>query len=195
MWNDRYRSSTHLYGEAPNTFLLEHLNALPMGDVLCLAEGEGRNAVFLAESGRQVTSIDISDVAVERAQRLAMARGVLVDAKVGDLRDFDIGENCWDGIVSIFAHMPTKIRIDLHSRVVRALRARGVLILEAYGQDQFGRDTGGPKLREMMMNLQDLRTEFGLLELIHAEECERVVYEGSAHHGIGAVVQIIARKL
>jgi SAM-dependent methyltransferase len=165
-----------------------------MGDILCLAEGEGRNAVFIAKSGRLVTSVDISEVAVEKAQRLAKKREATVNARVGDLRYFDLGQECWDGIISIFAHMPTKIRADLHARVVRALRPGGILILEAYTPDQMGRGTGGPELQEMMMKLEDLTVELASLQFIHAHECERAVLEGTAHHGVGAVVQLIARK-
>src|SRR5690554_6588810 len=116
MWNDRYNNEHYIYGTEPNRFLAEHYSSIPKGDVLCWAEGEGRNAVFLAEQGYQVTAVDLSDVGLAKAQRLAEARGVTITCVQADLAEFVLGENRWDGIVSIFAHLPPAVRQNLHQR-------------------------------------------------------------------------------
>ena len=194
MWEQRYGTDDYIYGTEPNEFLRASLDDLPMGQVLCLAEGEGRNAVFLAESGRSVTSVDLSPSGVDKTRRLATERSVQVDATVGDLTDFDLGEAQWDLIVSSFAHVPAALRRDLHARVVTALRPGGVLLLEAYTPDQLGRGTGGPSSEALMMTLAGLREELAPLEFVHGEELEREIHEGLGHTGTGSVVQVIARK-
>ncbi len=162
--------------------------------MLCLAEGEGRNAVFLAERGYDVHSVDLAPAGVAKTLRLAEQRGVEVDAVVGDLETFDIGTARWDAVVSIFAHMPPPIRRSLHGRVVAALKPGGVFLLEAYTPAQVGRGTGGPSTPEMTMTLAALGDELRGLDQVHARELDRIVVEGPGHTGLGSVVQVIARK-
>ena len=194
MWEERYGVDDYVYGTAPNGFLAEHVTDLPVGNVLCLAEGEGRNAVFLASTGRRVSSVDLTEAGVAKTLRLAAERNVAVDATVGDLAEFDLGVERWDAVVSIFAHMPSAVRTDLHRRVVASLRPGGVFLLEAYTPDQIGRGTGGPMSDDLTMTLAGLRRELGGLEFEHGEELVREVVEGTHHTGIGSVVQVIARK-
>jgi SAM-dependent methyltransferase len=184
MWDDRYRTDNYVYGTEPNEFLRLNVEVIPEGDVLCLAEGEGRNATFLAKTGRHVTGVELSEVAVAKARKMAKLNNVEVDLFVDDLRYFDLGHERWDGVISIFAHMPPSIRAELHGKVVDSLRPGGVFILEAYTPAQVGRGTGGPERVEMTMSL----------DLLVAQEIDRIVIEGSAHHGVGAVVQVVARK-
>jgi SAM-dependent methyltransferase len=194
MWEERYGVDEYVYGTEPNEFLRDNVAALPMGDTLCLAEGEGRNAVFLATTGRRVSSVDLTESGVAKTLRLAADAGVQVDAVVGDLADADLGHERWDAIVSIFAHVPPAVRLGLHRRVVTALRPGGVLLLEAYTPDQIGRGTGGPGSADLTMTVAGLRDELAPLEFLHAEERERMIVEGTHHTGVGSVVQVIARK-
>jgi SAM-dependent methyltransferase len=194
MWEERYGADGYVYGTEPNSFLADHVDDLPPGAVLCLAEGEGRNAVFLAGTGREVHSVDLTEAGVAKTLRLANANGVLVAAVAADLATHDIGVEQWDGIVSVFAHMPPHVRQDLHARVVAALKPGGVFLLEAYTPEQIGRGTGGPASAEMTMNLDRLRRELAGLEFLHAVELDRDIVEGFGHTGIGAVVQVVARK-
>ena len=194
MWEAKYDTDLYVYGTDPNDFLRASVAQLPTGAALCLAEGEGRNAVFLAESGFEVHSVDLTEAGVAKTLRLAQDRGVQVHASVGDLATFDIGLQRWDLIVSIFAHIPPAVRRDLHRRAVAALKPGGVLVLEAYTPDQIGRGTGGPSVAEMTMSLAALADELAPLQFQHAMELERDVIEGAGHTGVGAVVQVIARK-
>ncbi len=194
MWDERYSSDEYVYGTKPNEYLASVANQLPTGKVLCLAEGEGRNAVYLAEQGYDVTAVDASRVGLEKAQRLAKERGVKIKTVVADLADFEIEENSWDGIVSIFCHVPPIIRKPLHRKVVAGLKSGGVLILEAYRPKQLDYGTGGPPVAELTMTLDGLKEELEGLEIKQGAELDRDVTEGLFHTGIGAVVQVIAVK-
>jgi SAM-dependent methyltransferase len=165
---------------------------IPPGRVLCLAEGQGRNAAFLAARGYEVTGVDSSAVGLRMARQLAESRGLQIATVVADLATFDPGIACWEGIVSIFCHLPTAIRRQVLQRMVQALRPGGVLILEAYTPAQLRFGTGGPPVLDLLATLDDLRGDLVGLNLDHAIEIEREVVEGRLHTGRAAVVQIVA---
>ena len=194
MWDQRYSSDTYAYGTEANEFLMSMLDKLPEGRVLCLGEGEGRNAVWLAQQGRQVTAVDSSKVGLEKARRLALARGVEITVALADLKDYPIESKNRDAIVSIFCHLPPRLRRDVHRRCVQGLRAGGMFLLEAYTPAQLQYGTGGPPTAEMMMDAESLCTELEGLEFMHMQELIREVHEGEFHNGPGAVVQVLARK-
>ncbi|MFZ4793872.1 MAG: class I SAM-dependent methyltransferase [Blastocatellia bacterium] len=195
-WDDRYGAGEYVYGTEPNDFLAEMAERIPPGRVLCLAEGQGRNAVFLSGLGAglryEVTGVDSSAVGLEMAQRLAADRGVRIETQVADLAQFDPGVGVWDGIVSIFCHLPAQLRSEVMRKVVRALRPGGVLILEAYTPDQLRFETGGPRSTDLLASLADLKSDLAGLRFDHAVEIERDVVEGQLHKGRAAVVQIVA---
>jgi SAM-dependent methyltransferase len=195
MWDERYSSEQFAYGKEPNDFLREVVDRLPVGRTLCLAEGEGRNAVFLATRGHDVTAVDMSLVGLGKANRLAEERDVTIETVHADLADFSIIPEDWDVIVSIFAHLPPALRRQVHQEVVAGLRPGGIFLLEAYTPEQLRYGTGGPPVEEMMMTLRNLEQELDGLEWLHAKELVREVHEGEFHHGDGAVVQLIGRKL
>jgi len=194
MWDERYSSEEYIYGKDPNEFLAQAANKIPKGKVLCVAEGEGRNAVFLAELGCEVTAVDSSSVGLEKARKLAEERGVSIKTIVSDLAKFDLEPESWDGVVSIFAHVPPQVRSELHRKIVNGLRSGGVLILEAYRPDQLKYKTGGPPTAEFMMTLEGLEKELKGLKFEYAIELDRDVVEGKFHTGKGAVVQLIGIK-
>jgi SAM-dependent methyltransferase len=193
-WEGRYEGDEYLYGTEPNDFLADSVRDLAPGDALCLADGEGRNGVFLAEAGHRVTSVDLTNAGMDKAARLAADRGVELTTIVTDLDDHDLGSERWDLIVSVFAHMPPPVRRRLHARIAAALRPGGLFVLEAYTPDQVGRGTGGPPVPELTMTLEALRAELVGLTFEHGLETVRPVLEGTGHTGDGAVVQVIARK-
>lgn len=194
MWEERYSSDEYIFGKEPNDFLREHITNLPAGPVLCIADGEGRNSVFIAQHGHGVTSVDLTEVGPAKTRQLADERGVTVNAITADLEHFDLGNNEWSAVVSIFAHVPERLRVDLHRRIVAALKPGGVLLLEAYTPAQVGRGTGGPPTPEMTMSLHALRGELAPLDFVYGVELEREVIEGGGHTGVGCVVQVIAIK-
>lgn len=198
MWDQRYSASEFAYGTAPNDFLRSEYRRIPKGGrVLCLAEGEGRNAVFLATQGYLVTAIDQSAVGLRKAEHFANKQGVKISTEVADLADYDLGCDQWDGIVSIWAHVPPDLRKNLHAKVVKALKNNGIFILEAYTKRQLEMSgVGGPPAaqKELLMSLEHLRTELQGLEFIVGSETDRTISEGKYHQGDSAVVQVVAYK-
>ncbi|MGI9316665.1 MAG: SAM-dependent methyltransferase [bacterium] len=191
MWDERYSTDEYVYGKNPNDFLVLASSRIPKGRVLCLAEGEGRNAVFLARKGFEVVAVDSSSVGLEKAIRLADERGVSIQTIHADLADFEIDKECFSGIISIFAHTPSDVRIDLHRKIVEGLAPGGVLVLEAFRPAQLNYTTGGPPSSELMMTLEDLKQELLGLNFAYGEEIEREIVEGNLHTGLCAVVQVV----
>ena len=194
-WNNRYAVAGHVYGEAPNAFVAEVAPQIPAGPVLCLAEGEGRNAVHLAMLGHRVTAVDQSEIGLAKARRLAGTRGVEIETVLADLANYSIATGAWAGIVATFAHLPPALRRRVHRDVMAGLQPGGVFVLEAYTSAQLAFGTGGPKSPERLMTLDGLREELSGLEFLIARELERDVIEGDGHTGRGAVVQILARRV
>lgn len=194
MWNERYRSKEYVYGTEPNDFLKENYKKIPKGKVLCLAEGEGRNAVFLAEQGYDVTAIDSSIVGLEKAEKLAHKRRVKIECIHGDLEHFEIESDYWDGIISIYCHLPVELRKKVNSSIEEGLKKNGVFLIEGYSPNQLKYCTGGPQSEEMMITKKILKSELPNLTFTHLEELEREVIEGKLHTGLSAVVQGIGVK-
>ena len=194
-WNERYESAEYVYGTEPNDFLVEKAASLAPGSrILCLADGEGRNSVWLARQGHRVSAIDIAEQGREKALRLAAAAGVTVDAQVGDVTRFDPGIACWDAIVSIFLHLPEGPRREVHARCAQALRPGGVFIYEAYAAGQLGRGTGGPREAALLPELAELLDDWPGCVIEHRFTGERMIREGSLHQGGGVVNQVVARR-
>ena len=195
MWDERYSESGFAFGTEPNDFLVTSVELLqPGSQTLCLAEGEGRNGVYLATLGHRVTAVDSSSVGLEKALLLAEQRGVSMEIVEADLEDYAIQPGAFQAIISIFCHLPPAIRVRLHQKVCEGLAPGGIFILEGYAKKQINNDTGGPRKIELLMDLQELKHELQPLILSHAIETERDIREGAYHDGIGAVVQIIGTK-
>ncbi|TFH06233.1 MAG: SDR family NAD(P)-dependent oxidoreductase [Spirochaetales bacterium] len=193
-WDSRYAGEDFIFGTDPNEFLHDVISRIAPGRVLCIGDGEGRNSVFLAQQGFQVTAMDASESGVRKARVLAEQRDVTVETDVADLKEYDLGYRRWDAIVSTFVHLSPALRQDVHGRVVDALAPGGFLAHESYAPDQINNRTGGPSSPEMLPGLVELKDELAGLEFLEAREIVRDVIEGSAHTGRAAVVQILARK-
>ena len=194
MWDERYSAEEYVYGTSPNNFLEANFSSIPKGKVLSLAEGEGRNAVFLAKQGYSVTAVDASIVGLNKARKLAEDNGVVIEFIQADLADYELGENQWDGIVSIFCPLPSSVRKQVHKKVAAGLKPNGVFLLEAYTPDQLQHGTGGGNSVDVMQSKESLSIELVGLKFQHLIELEREIIEGIYHTGIGAVVQAIASK-
>jgi len=193
-WDERYAADEYAYGTEPNDFLRENAGLLPSGRVLCLADGEGRNSVWLAGQGYEVTAVDSSSVGLAKGRRLAEAVGVVVDFVHADLADFDLGREVWNGVVSIFCHLPQPLRSRVHAGVVAGLESGGVLLLEGYRKEQLELKTGGPPVPGLMHARAELAVDFADLDIRRLENLERDVVEGTLHRGRAAVVQLVAVK-
>jgi SAM-dependent methyltransferase len=198
MWDQRYSETGFAYGKSPNDFIREKARAFkPESSIVCLASGEGRNAVYLATLGHRVTAVDLSVVGLEKTRQLASEHGVDVETIQADLATFDPGVEIWDGATSVFAHVPPSVRGALHGRIVRALKPGGILLLEAYSPRHIempGRGGPPPRAQEMFMRTEDLKAELEGLDFETIQEVDREIQEGIYHEGLSAVVQVVARK-
>ncbi|WP_309398625.1 SAM-dependent methyltransferase [Cerasicoccus maritimus] len=198
MWNERFSEPEFTYGKEPNDFLRAEYQRIPArGRVLCLAEGQGRNAVFLAQQGYQVTALDQSSVGLKRAAELATERGVTIETLQADLSEHDLGSG-WDGIICIFGHTPPAVRARVHAQIADALMPGGAYILECYTPKQHsmpGRGGPPPELKDFLVSLSDLEREISGLDFTIGREVEREVNEGSHHQGLSSTVQLVATKV
>jgi len=190
-WDDRYRADAYAYGREPNSFLREEAHRIAPGRVLCLAEGEGRNAVFLAGLGHTVTAVDFSVEGLRKAERLAREQNVAVTTVQADLATYEPELDAFAGIVAIFAHLPAIVRKHVHGWIPRALRSGGVYILEAYTPAQLAFNTGGPRDAALLMTLAGLKEELSPLTMELGLEVEREIHEGVFHGGPSATVQFV----
>lgn len=193
-WDERYSEPGFAYGTAPNDFLASVIDKIPQGKILSLAEGEGRNAVYLASRGYQVTGVDGSEVGLHKARELAAEHCVTITTIHADLNEFEIEPEHWEGIISCYCHVPSIIRIPLHKAVVRGLKSGGVFVLEAFSKEQLSYNTGGPQSLDMLMSLDELKQELAGLDFNYAVQIEREVREGSRHTGLASVVQMFGIK-
>lgn len=194
MWNERFAGDDYVYGTEANDFLRAQASQIPHGAVLSLGEGEGRNAIHLAQLGYRVHAIDGAEQGRRKALRLAAERGLTLDYTVEDLARADLGQSCWQGIVNIFCHLPAELHAQVLRQCVQALAPGGVLLMELYHPRQLEFATGGPRDRGMLVSLDDLRLPLAELHWLHAAELEREVVEGILHTGRAAVTQLVARK-
>ena len=194
MWDERYDSEQYAYGKEPNDFLAQQYQQLPKGNVISLAEGEGRNAVFLAKMGYSVTAVDGSKVGLEKAAKLAIEHNVNIELIHADLAEFDFGEAKWDAVVSIYCPLPSAVRSAVYKRAVKGLKPGGVFLLEAYTPEQINYNTGGGPSADTKTSKSDLEDDLTGLSFVNLEELKREVFEGSYHTGLASVLQAIAKK-
>ncbi|MGD7732698.1 SAM-dependent methyltransferase [Propionibacteriaceae bacterium G57] len=196
-WDERYRNPQYLFGYRPNDFLKANEIMLRHGSrVLCIGDGEGRNGVWLAERGHQVTTVDISPVGVDKARALAAERGVELDAQVADLTDWvqsDAAQQPWDAVVSIFCHLPGSVRGGICQALVGLMAPGAKLVLESYSPAQLQLGTGGPPNEDLLLTRERaLRDWAGLVLDVHL--VERRIFEGPGHQGLSSVVQVLGQK-
>jgi len=195
-WDQRYGVDEHVYGLEPNAFLAREAHRLAaQSRVLSIGEGEGRNAVFLARQGHQVTGIDGSTVGMAKARKLAEKHGVAERTTfvVGDLAAVEFPSPI-DAMVNVFCHLPSAIRRAVHRRAQGVLKPGGLAILELYRPEQLNYRTGGPPDVDMLATLEDLRGDFDDCTLELGEELVKEVVEGTFHSGTAAVVDAVFRR-
>jgi SAM-dependent methyltransferase len=195
-WNNRYDKADYHFGKEPNAFLAAQAHHLIAGQkALAIADGEGRNGVYLAQQGLQVHSVDFSPLALQKAQNLAHERGVQIDTQEVDIFNYPFGDAVYDAVVAIFIQFaPPEKRAGLFEKFIRALKPGGLLILQGYRPEQVDYGTGGPPQRENMYTEDLLRQSFADLEIILLESYDQEVDEGPGHSGRSALIGMVARK-
>lgn len=195
-WNQRFGAAEYIFGTAPNSFLASKKALwIPGQRALCVADGEGRNSVWLAEQGLKVTAFDLSPVGVDKARRLALERGVQVDYRVASVYEWAWPEAAFDVVAAIFVQFADPaMRSFMFERMARALKPGGLLLLEGYTPKQLEYRTGGPPHVENLYTEPMLREAFGSLEILELKQYEAVLGEGTQHAGRSALIDLVARK-
>jgi len=195
-WDARYATDDYVFGTAPNRFLESQAAHIQPGmRALSIADGEGRNGVWLAAQGVDVHAVDVSPVALEKARKLAAARGVTLDFELADVLDWTWPEAAYDLVVAIFIQFaPPPERDRITAGIRRTLKPGGVLILQGYTPKQIEFATGGRPHAANMYTAALLRDWFGDWDILHLAEHESVIREGSHHSGLSALIDLVARK-
>ena len=198
MWSNRYREAgdDYLFGVEPNIWLARHADVLAAyRTVLSVADGEGRNSVWLAQQGLEVTASEISPVALEKAKKLAAGRGVSVDFQRADLLTCDWPSDTYDALVAIFIQfVGPKERETVFAGMQRAVKPGGIVMIQGYTPKQLEYKTGGPPNVENLYTEALLRAAFRDWEILRLEEYEDEIFEGPGHRGRSALIGLIAKK-
>lgn len=199
-WDERFANNKSVYGEEPNQFFKEQLSKLEAGALLLPAEGEGRNAIFAAKTGWEVSAFDTSKVGRENALKRAQIENVAIDYKLQDILEFDYSENMFDAIGLVFAHFPSIIRAKFHQKLISSLRVGGYIILEGFSKNhlQFSEknpSAGGPKNIDMLFDSESILEDFSSLKTILIEEKIIHLSEGEFHQGESYVVRYVGQKV
>jgi SAM-dependent methyltransferase len=195
-WNRRFESDDFHFGTEPNVWLKEHVDVWPPGGrILSVADGEGRNSVWLARRGFVVDAFDIADVGVAKARRLAAQAEVTVNFTVADCDAYPWPESTYDGVAAIFVQFATpEQRQRLFGHIVASLKPGGALILQGYTPRQLDYRTGGPPILSHLYTADMLRAAFDDLDIVELSEYEADVNEGSGHKGRSALIGMVARR-
>nr|WP_314072749.1 class I SAM-dependent methyltransferase [uncultured Roseococcus sp.] len=194
-WDERYAGGGFQFGDAPNEYLLAQARRLRPGmSALAIGDGEGRNGVWLAGQGLEVTSLDWSPVGLEKAQALAKARGLRLQTVVADAASWDWPEARFDLIAWIYLHLPPADRARATAGARRALKPGGLLVLECFSPAQQGRRSGGPKLPELLWDRGIVEREFEGWEILELTEGAVRLNEGPRHQGLAEVVRAVLRR-
>lgn len=194
-WDERFKHERFAYGREPNPFLAAQAHRFaPASRILSLAEGEGRNAIFLAKQGHQVTAQDASGEGLKKLGAWAEAEGLEVATQQSDLREAELGEGAWDAVLNVFGHFPPAERRALNARIARALKPGGLVLLVLFHPEQLGRSSGGPKQAEFLATPEALLGDFPGFEALVAELQSPRLDEGPLHQGEARVTCFLARK-
>lgn len=199
-WNTKFSTEEYAYGKTPNLYLAEKLENLPVGKILCGAEGEGRNAVYAAKKGWEVAAFDISEEGRKKAMRLAKENQVEIDYKNGLLPTLGYKPQSFDAIALIYAHFPKNIRETYHKLLDTYLKSGGYIILEAFrvGHEAYQKvnpNVGGPQQKDFLLSEKELKETFSNYEIIELLETETMLNEGDGHIGKGGVVRFLGKKM
>jgi SAM-dependent methyltransferase len=196
-WNERFDKAEFIFGKEPNEYLVEQTNQYlkPKDKVLCIADGEGRNGVWLAKQGMQVVGFDVSDIALAKAKQFAQDNQVIIDYSLCDSDGFNWGTNNYDAVIGIFIQFADPaMRARIFKQAYEALKPGGIFILQGYTPKQLEYKTGGPSLIEHLYTedmIRDLVKDFQILDLC----CyEKELSEGARHTGMSALLGLVAQK-
>jgi SAM-dependent methyltransferase len=194
-WNDRFKNENYVYGTNPNLFLADiHKKLNLSGEALAIAEGEGRNAVYLAQQGMNVTAWDYAQSGLAKTEKLAKDRNVTVQTKLVDLNEANWDKDYWDELICIFGHFPEALRTKTLEGVKEAVKPGGYFISEVYSVYQLPYKSGGPQNVELLYKPEEFLNVFSDWRIVHFFMGEVVRNEGELHNGLSHVIQFVGQK-
>ncbi len=197
-WESRYASAGDgfVFGEAPNDFLVREAHRLPAGSrVLSVADGEGRNSVFLAEQGHEVDALEFAPSAIAKARALAAARSVEINLIETDVFEWGWPADAYDAVAAIFIQFVDPVRRKtLFERMMATLKPGGLLLLQGYTPKQLDYGTGGPSALENLYTEEMLLEAFSAHALLVLRTHESAIDEGEGHRGLSALVDVVVQK-
>ena len=198
-WDERYSNKEYAYGEAPNDYLKEQLEKLPAGKILFPADGEGRNSVFAAKLGWDVSAFDISAEGRRKALQLAAKNNVHINYHLGELETAQYASGEFNVIALIYAHFPAAIKSAYHKALDKFLKKDGLMIFEAFSKKHIyytarNEKVGGPRDIESLFSIDEIRSDFSNYNFIELTETEIELNEGVFHNGLGSVIRFVAQK-
>lgn len=194
-WDERYNRKEYMYGSTPNVFFENQLTDLKPGVILLPCEGEGRNALFAAQSNWNVVAFDSSEVGKNKAMALATQNNVLYDYQILDVNEANFEPESFDVIALIYAHFKPQLRSKFHATIQRWLKPGGKIILEAFNPEQLNYNSGGPKDLDMLYSTDILSKDFEGMKIELIETSTIVLDEGAFHQGDAAVIRFVAQKV
>lgn len=193
-WNAKYSTEEYIYGTEPNAYFKSLLDNYKPGSILLPGDGEGRNAVYAAKKGWQVTAFDYSTTAKEKAEKLAKKEQVKINYFVSDIETFSL-ESKFDLISIIYLHLPLHIRSLAHHNLINHLKPGGKMIMECYAKEQLAYKTGGPGNIDLLYSKEILKNDFNDLKIHQLIQEEIYHSEGTHHEGKASVLRMIAEKI
>jgi 2-polyprenyl-3-methyl-5-hydroxy-6-metoxy-1,4-benzoquinol methylase len=194
-WDERFNSETYVYGERPNAFIESKAPLLEgQKKIVAFAEGEGRNAVFLARQGHHVTSWDYSVNGLKKTEQLAKRFNVTVETAQKDLIQDSVPSETYDGAIMVFGHFPKEKQKVVFDKLFSVVKPNGMILFEVYSEEQLRYQTGGPRNEEMLYNPKDILEWIKEHEVPHFFYGEQERAEGILHTGMGHVIQAVVRK-
>lgn len=193
-WNEKYGVEEYIYGTEPNTFFKKNILKLKPGRILFPGEGEGRNAVYAAKLGWDVTAFDSSEMGKMKAEKLADQFQVKINYLLADAAEDLMFEHYFDCIVFVFVHLPNEQRNEFHRRMLSYLKPGGTVIFEGFSKKQIDFNSGGPKNLSMLFSDEELKGDFASVEAIEIEALEVEIDEGKFHRGPAQIIHFTGTK-
>jgi len=194
-WNERFSTEEYLFGQQVNHYLAAQKDRLHGGKALAIADGEGRNSVWLAQQDLEVEAFDFSPVAIEKAKKLAQAKNVSVHFQCSDWQSFHWTDNTYDYVVGIFFQFADpQDRAEIFTKMDQTLKSGGLLIIQGYGEKQLDYNTGGPGVLENLYTEDLLKSSFVGYQILDSCTYEQAIDEGDGHAGMSALVGFVAQK-
>ncbi|MBR8537261.1 class I SAM-dependent methyltransferase [Carboxylicivirga sediminis] len=194
MWNERYESKDYFYGTEPNSAYKSFIDNNTPGKLLLPAEGEGRNAVYAATKGWDVTAIDFSEEARKKALNLAKSKNTSITYHIGDVQQLEFQAHTFDYIACVFMHLPSEQLQLIYKRLMNLLKPQGLLLIVGFNKNQLKYSSGGPRNEDWLFSAENLKDQFNDCVIIQAKDYKTTLNEGNGHEGVAEITIVEIKK-